>query len=152
MATRTINAVRNVKWSDKQHTTIDMEVDFDELDEVYVPFTASPNDSEPHGVLLYNNAINGEYGEIGDWVPPSDLTGEDAEVQLRVVRNALLSETDYIEMPTRWATLSDADQTAWTNYRQALRDLPQNYPNASYVFNVDEERFDWVDVTFPTKP
>lgn len=48
-----------------------------------------------------------------------DATNEQKWEQIRLWRNAELSRTD-------WTQLADApvDTVAWTNYRQALRDLP----------------------------
>lgn len=149
---RTVNSARNPVWGDYQQTVIDLEVDFDELDEVYVPFTADPNDPESHGPDLYNRALNGEFGEVGAFVPPSKLTGESAMVALRSERNNLLSVTDYIEMPTKWATLTAEQQSAWSTYRNALRDLPANYPNAQKHWNDDYTATEWVNVTWPVKP
>lgn len=149
---RTVNSVRNVKWADYNQTRIDMEVDFDELDEVFVPFTATPDDVEPHGVTLYNNAINGDYGTIGAFEPPSNITGEEAMEYLRHTRTKLLEDTDFIEIPTKWASLTADEQTSWTTYRNALRDLPANYPNAEMQWNADYSILSWANVTFPTKP
>lgn len=36
-----------------------------------IPFTASPNDVEELGRDLYQRALNGEFGEIAPYVPPS---------------------------------------------------------------------------------
>lgn len=152
MATRTINDAKNPKWANIQKTEIDLEVDFDELDEVYVPFTASQNDPEAHGVELYNNAVSGMYGEIGDFDPPANVVGEKAMDLLRIDRNAKLSETDYIEMPTKWATLSDEQKASWSEYRNALRDLPANYPNAEKRWNDDYTGTYWHNVEWPIKP
>lgn len=58
---------------------------------------------------------------------------------IRAERNKLLADSDYITMADRWATLTEEEKTAWTNYRQALRDIPQNFENI------------WV-VQFPEKP
>lgn len=35
-----------------------------------VPFTASPDDSEPHGVELYERAMAGEFGPIAPYIAP----------------------------------------------------------------------------------
>jgi hypothetical protein len=45
---------------------------------------------------------------------------EKAEEQARLKRDGLLKKSD-------WTQVSDApvDQSAWANYRQALRDLPE---------------------------
>jgi hypothetical protein len=50
-----------------------------------------------------------------------DATNEQKLEQLRLWRNNELTATD-------WTQLQDApvDQTAWAEYRQALRDLPDN--------------------------
>lgn len=46
-------------------------------------------------------------------------------------RNKLLSESD-------WTQISDApvDKQAWADYRQALRDLPSQYPNLTDISEV----------------
>lgn len=152
MTIRTINNVRNPKWANFQQTLIDVEVDFDELDEEYVPFTAMADDVEPHGVIIYNNAIAGNYGTIAAFDPPENVTGEAAMQDLRVMRNVFLAETDYIEMPTKWATLTTEKQTEWATYRNALRDLPANYPNPELRWNSDYTELTWYNVVWPVKP
>ena len=56
-----------------------------------------------------------------------------ASVNVRAERNALLAETDYLALGD--VTIS----SAWTTYRQALRDIPaqEGFPNT---------------ITYPTKP
>ena len=59
--------------------------------------------------------------------------GESKEALARMVRNVLLTPTDF-------RMVSDApwDTAAWATYRQALRDLP-THP-------------EWPDMQFPTSP
>lgn len=45
---------------------------------------------------------------------------------LRSERNSRLDESDRYVLPDRWAGYTNEQQLAWTVYRQALRDLPQN--------------------------
>lgn len=150
---RTINSVRNLQWADYNRTVIDMEVDFDELDEEYVQFTATLNDREAHGVELYNRAIAGDFGVIADFPIPDNIVGEEAMVIARKRRDQFLAETDYIEMPTKWATLTTEEQTAWATYRNALRDLPETYPNLELHWNdTYTDLAEYVNVTWPTKP
>jgi len=151
---RTINDARNPRWADFKKTSIDLEVDFDELDEVYVPFNAHPNDIVSWGPDLYNRALAGEFGEIAEWEIPEDVTGEEAMEQLRFERNLLLTEEvdPLVTNPLRWAALTEEQQQAWSAYRQALLDLPQDYPNAYRTFNSEDESMPWMNVTFPTKP
>ena len=88
---------------------------------------------------LADNWIASESARIGDeykggqfTAPPPNTELETAEA--RAQRNFLLSASD-------WTQLSDApvDQIAWANYRQALRDLP------------DQDGFPW-SITWPEKP
>ena len=64
---RTVNDVRNPKWMNAAHTFLDCEVNFNELDEEYVLFTANPNDSEEHGRQIYADCVAGNYGEIEEF-------------------------------------------------------------------------------------
>ena len=50
------------------------------------------------------------------------------------------------------ATLTAEQQTAWATYRNALRDLPANYPDVRLEYNADYSDMIWVNVTWPTKP
>jgi|TARA_R110000823_G_scaffold263146_1_gene383646 hypothetical protein len=58
-------------------------------------------------------------------------------VELRIVRDRLLAETD-------WMSYSDSSDmsNAWRTYRQALRDITSQTPNDIGLSNI----------TFPTKP
>ena len=147
---RTVNSVKNPRWSDPTGYRIDMEVDFDELDEIYVPFTAYKNDLEPHSVDLFNRAIAGEFGEVSDYVPPSDITGSDAVSRMREQRNEKLAESDYVENPTYWATLSDEDKSAWTTYRNALRDITNSVTDPVYtcIVALDQDNPEYYTTTY----
>ena len=59
---------RNPKWANPEKNMIDLEVDFVPLDEEWLPYTASPIDSDTeHSRYLYTQAINGAYGNVADW-------------------------------------------------------------------------------------
>ena len=49
---------------------------------------------------------------------------EDSFNRLRGRRNELIAKSDWTQMPD--SPLTDTQKTAWADYRQALRDLPQN--------------------------
>ncbi len=55
-------------------------------------------------------------------------------------RNELLSQSDWTQFAD--SPLSDTKKAEWATYRQALRDLPQQYPDA--ITNDD--------IIWPTKP
>lgn len=150
---RTINSARNPKWSDYDQTQIDLEVDFDELDDEYVPFTASPNDVLSWGTELYDRAVAGEFGPVADFEPPADVTGDQAMNDLRILRSEVLqNEVDpIVTNPLRWDALTAEKQQEWKDYRQAWLDIT-NQTNARMTFDTTTKQMEWVDVSFPTKP
>ena len=52
---------------------------------------------------------------------------------IRVQRNNLLSKSDSEVVSDKWEQMSLEDKTKISNYRQALRDLPQNFSNPDDV-------------------
>lgn len=80
--------------------------------------------------------INTEFGTVDiNWTylpqensflpPPRDILNE--WFITRQTRNSLLIESDIYVIPDRWATYNQDEKQAWTVYRQALRDIPQNF-------------------------
>ena len=65
--TRKINDVRNPKWINEEHTLLDCEVDFDEEDKLYVPFTADPTDIHEWSKIIFDDCVAGKYGEIEEF-------------------------------------------------------------------------------------
>lgn len=63
-----------------------------------------------------------------------DATNEQKWEQIKLWRNLQLNQTDWTQLPD-----SPADKEAWAEYRQALRDLPQQGGLAD-------------DAVFPSKP
>jgi|TARA_R110000796_G_scaffold42196_1_gene104444 hypothetical protein len=89
--------------------------------------------------------IEGQYSSrdytVVDGVPVEKEQGpielEDTTIeqgQIRTMRNGLLSESDWTQLPN-----SPADSVVWESYRQLLRDLPI-------------ETFNLKTVVWPTKP
>lgn len=74
----------------------------------------------------------------GQFEPPSrDI---DAEwLAIRQERNSRLAGTDMHVLSDRWITYSLDKQQEWSDYRQALRDIPQSFADPA-------------DVVWPTKP
>jgi hypothetical protein len=75
-----------------------------------------------------------------NWVYDPTPAQQQAALQMRFARNAKLEACDWTQMPD--TPLSTEQQVAWQTYRQQLRDLPANYPDAT---SID-------DVIFPTPP
>jgi hypothetical protein len=75
--------------------------------------------------------IGGLY-EDGQFLPkPRDIEAEWAQV--RTQRDALLEESDVYVLPDRWAAMTPEQQTAWSTYRQELRDIPETYSDPAEV-------------------
>tara|TARA_B100000683_G_C12455148_1_gene541729 strand:+ start:204 stop:611 length:408 start_codon:yes stop_codon:yes gene_type:complete len=108
---------------------IDCEIDHPELG--VIPFTASPDDVEPLGKLIYDALIKGEAGEVGEYVEPV-LSEEEAALEARTRRNQMLVDLDAIVMsPMRYAEYSESYKESLSAYRKALLDVPQQsgFPN-----------------------
>jgi hypothetical protein len=76
---------------------------------------------------------NGSEWEVKDIPEPEPIKEPEKPKltwdQIRAQRNYLLSQTDWIFAPD--VTLKNKE--AWLTYRQALRDLPQNFEDPSEV-------------------
>ena len=59
----TIVSAHSPHYSTLDHKCVSLMVKFAEFDEE-LPFNATPHDSMPYGVELYNRAIAGEFGTI----------------------------------------------------------------------------------------
>lgn len=147
-------SIKNPQWVNAQHTIIHCEVDFDDLNEEFVPFTAVASGDYPHTHEIFARCVAGEFGPVAEYVPPADITGEGALNQVRGKRNNILTtEVDpIVSNPLRWADLSESQQQAWAAYRRALLDITTTYPNPAYVWNEVAQGFDETGVTWPVKP
>jgi hypothetical protein len=110
---------------------------------------------ELKGMIGYENAyyVSNAETSVGDnycytnchhWIGDSvaktvtfDSVGMDAErntIGLQVLRNErdrILRDSDKSVNPDQWEVMSAEDKTKWTDYRQALRDLPSNTADSS---------------------
>lgn len=71
------------------------------------------------------------------------------------IRNMLLAATDSYMISDRLATYSAEDQTAITTFRQACRDIPQNYTNENVILPTPpsclKQEFQHMDNNFWTR-
>lgn len=56
---------------------------------------------------------------------------KDTQARLRVYRNELLVECDWTQLADVSASMTAEEKTAWTTYRQALRDFPASNSTVS---------------------
>jgi hypothetical protein len=118
----TVESITDIVYRTEDRQHINCKVKFAEFDEPH-PFTASDNDPENHGVSIYNDIVSGKYGPIGDYVPPPPPTTEQLWNRARNQRDILLTQSDILVLPDRWATYTTEKQNALSTYRQALRDI-----------------------------
>ncbi|RMO78708.1 phage tail protein [Pseudomonas syringae group genomosp. 3] len=115
----TVSNARNPRWADQAHTSIVLWVIFEETKDLYgeVPFAASADDPEPHGVELFNRAIAGEFGEILE--PTEQMVmahvmilrgGFSAEATAKI--NALASELDTLQDAVTLGLATEAQMKA----------------------------------------
>ena len=56
-------------WADAAHTMIDLTIKWTNINEEF-PFTASPTDVEAHGRAIFEQALQGAFGPVAEYVPP----------------------------------------------------------------------------------
>jgi hypothetical protein len=116
-----VEYAKDAQWADAAHSSINLIVKFDHMSEE-LPFHATPWDSMQHGKDIFEQASNGEFGEVAEYTPPSN---EELAAQVRAQRNELLAELDtLVNNPLRWASYTEEYKTALATYRQALLDVP----------------------------
>jgi hypothetical protein len=126
----TITEVRNAKSLQLDNLLMDVEINHPHYG--WIPYTLNSNDTD---TTINNDEILSLIGD--NFAPYAPLTQEDLDAQLiesvRSYRNMLLaSEVDpLVSNPLRWNDLTDAQRTAWTQYRAELLNVPQqaNFPN-----------------------
>lgn len=66
------SAVKNVRWTNAEHSRIDCEVNFDHVRfEEWTPFTADPNDDfAPYCKEIFDRAAAGDFGPVAEYIPP----------------------------------------------------------------------------------
>ena len=114
---------RNAKYIDD--TRIDCEIEHPVHG--WIPYTLDPADTDMtvnNNDLLSAMAAN---GDVAAYVPPTQEELTEALVQsVRSERDQRLLPVDTIAgNALRWAALSEASQSEWATYRQALLDVPQ---------------------------
>lgn len=102
---------RNPKYT--KSGTIECEIEHPEFG--WIPFHATPNDTEETGRVIYEEASK---GDVAPYEPPNE---EVVANQVRIIRNSILRQTDWTQLPD----VPQATKEIWDDYRQALRDVPQ---------------------------
>ena len=103
--TFTITEARNPQWVDSNHNKIDLEVNFAELEEEWLPYTADPLDVCEHSRTLYAKAVAGDYGQVStEYV----LTEDDMWTPVTKTNTKISSEA-LVQILLEKGVLSDED-------------------------------------------
>jgi hypothetical protein len=111
--------VSSVQWANAEHTAINCMVNFDDLREELVPFTAVAQGDYPHSHEIFARCVAGDFGTIAEYIPPPQPTTEQLAAIIRSQRDNLLLQSDWTQLPD----VPQATRDAWASYRQALRDV-----------------------------
>jgi hypothetical protein len=109
----------------------------------FCEYIADPNSGEALSRELYTRLQDGDYGELnhgtGDHYTLKPKTQTELEAAVKATRTQRLLESDWTGLPDMSATMTSVQRSAWSTYRQALRDVPA------------QTRFPW-DPDWPTSP
>jgi hypothetical protein len=91
--------VKNPQWANVEHTRIDCEVDFDDLVQEFVPFTAVASGDYEHSHQIFAECVAGNYGPIAEYVAPPAPTPPPAPTkeQLMAELQALAAKINAME-------------------------------------------------------
>lgn len=62
--------VKNLQWANEEHTAINCDVNFYDLREDFVPFTAVASGDYEHSHQIFAECVEGQYGVIAEYVAP----------------------------------------------------------------------------------
>ena len=135
-----VKSAGNPRFSNKEKTTIDLDVQFTHINEI-VPFT-SVKGYDGYTGDLFERAISGEYGEIQPWV---DTTFEyNTKVSMKIQSDALIKATATIDTLT--------DKIEFRGSTPELEDLLKRLKIYRMdVMGLDEDP-KWPYVDFPEFP
>lgn len=76
-----LTSLTNPRWSNADHTCIDCNITTSQFGDEVLPFTADQNDVEAHGRAIFQSIVDGQYGPIGEYVPPPESELEQPTVE-----------------------------------------------------------------------
>jgi len=110
-----IENIRNPKWADNNHTNIIVDID---LNGETVPFVASPHDCTDYGPKIYQDCLDGKYGEIAEF-SVSEKTTEELECLAKSELDRRLQSL----MTTENQALAEVDDDFKKTYKEKIKTL-----------------------------
>ena len=117
--------VKNPQWANPEHTAINCDVDFDDLREEYVPFTAVASGDYEHSHKIFAECVAGNYGVIAEYVAPVDYVpdaGENKQTAIELLRQTDWTASDDVGNPQK-ANPYLANQADFITYRNLVRQI-----------------------------
>lgn len=117
-----IETAKNPKYN--RDGSIDLLVKFEGADDE-VWYTASSNDTEHHSQELYNNSINGDYGDIAEYVEPSKVWSEVDRLQNKLIEEIMPRVSRYMTQEALGITPKETPEK-YQEMLQYLQDIRDN--------------------------
>lgn len=118
------STVTSLRWADAEEKLLDCVVEFEGLGAV--PFTASADDPTPHTQDIFARALNGDFGPIAAYEPPTQTLDQvkaakkaaaEAEYETRLAAGYPVPDTDEtLQLRT------ELDRTNWLALKDACND------------------------------
>lgn len=106
--------------------TIDCEIEHPVYG--WLPFTASPDDTEELGRTIYAEAVSGKYGDIAPYVAPV-IPLEERIAQVQALRLAAYrAESDQLKIAAEFDALQSGVQADYSQWIAAVEAIKQRYP------------------------
>ena len=103
--------------------TVAIDCEINHPDYGWIPFTASPDDCEEHGRVLFSEIET--KGGVAPYEPPPPPSDEELADEARTERNQLLADSDWTQLPDARNAMGADKAAEWDTYRQALRDITE---------------------------
>lgn len=154
----TYAAAKDPAWQNKAKTSMTIWVDWNHIPEDtfspcgFIDLNGVPG--EEHLADLWNRALAGDFGPIKEYETPRDLTQNETcdYFDIRGHRDRLLQQSDFAVANDKWWKMTDEEKQAWTDYREELRNVPQNFTMQGY-YDDDEEVWRLpAEYSFPSAP
>ncbi|HTO17693.1 MAG TPA: hypothetical protein VL129_00900 [Pseudomonas sp.] len=93
----------------------------------WIPFTASPNDPDEGGRIIYQLLLDGQFGEIAPYVEPEPVPLTVEQVQ-SLRRAAYVAESDPLRAEADYDALINGTAPDYTAWIAAVEAIKARYP------------------------
>lgn len=111
-----VTSVKNPAWANAEHTAVNLAVDFEEIEDAFIPVQATADYDMAYGRDLFASAIAGAYGPIAAYVAPVPT----AEQLRATAKQERASAVAAIVVTTSTGKTFDGDETSQTRMARAI--------------------------------